>query len=145
LQNARQVPGFENLLKPKTYHMLTEAASSGPIVVLLGGNSVYAALTVRAREGVEHILLPGLNDKLLDKMVVVLNRATKAARGGADANTRVEDVLEESTERFGRPRPAPQTATYETLLDDMWKLIAHPILDFLGLLSVWTLVASCTI
>ena len=145
LQNARQVPGFENLLKSKTYHMLTEAASSGPIVVLLGGNSVYAALTVRAREGVEYILLPGLNDKLLDKMVVVLNRATKAARGGADANTRVEDVLEESTERFGRPRPAPQTATYETLLDDMWKVIAHPILDFLGLLSVRTLVASCII
>ncbi|KAF8951200.1 CHAT domain-containing protein [Flammula alnicola] len=64
LAKARQQPGFENFLKPKTYEMLMEASVGGPIVILLGNNSIYAALIVRN-----------------SGMVAGLNKASKTARG----------------------------------------------------------------
>ncbi|KAJ3505773.1 hypothetical protein NLJ89_g7243 [Agrocybe chaxingu] len=122
LNQARKVPGFETLLKPKTPEMLFRAAADGPVVVLMGMSSMYAALVVR-QNGVETVFLKGLVDGILAKLILGLNGATNAARGMA------RDV---GTERYVRRN---RGALYETLLASLWQLIIKPIFDFMGLTS----------
>ncbi|CAA7269202.1 unnamed protein product [Cyclocybe aegerita] len=124
LAEAREVPGFEGLLKPKTAEELLRAATEGPVVVLLGMESMYAALVVRTK-GAEAIFLKGIVNGVMERLVVGLNGATKAARGGE------RDV---DTDRYGRPRRVA-TPPYEALLASLWKMIVKPIFDFMGLTS----------
>ncbi|KDR74355.1 hypothetical protein GALMADRAFT_250222 [Galerina marginata CBS 339.88] len=133
LSKARNVPGFENLLMPKNHEMLIEASSAGPIIVLLGIHSTYAALIVRP-SGVDSVFLPDLTDEAIEKLVVGLNRASQSAR------SILQDQLEGgesevNSARYGRPRKSPQMPSYETFLDAMWKLIVKPVFEFMGLLE----------
>ncbi|CAA7264414.1 unnamed protein product [Cyclocybe aegerita] len=124
LNQARKIPGFERLLKPKTPEMLFRAAAEGPVVVLMGMSSMYAALVVR-QNGAEAVFLKGLVDGVLEKLVLGLNGATN------DTSRVARDV---DTERYVR-RSRGATPLYETLLASLWQLIVKPVFDFMGLTS----------
>ena len=136
LAKARKVPGFENLLVPKTYDMLMEASCRGPVVILVGSDSTYAALVVRVT-GVDSVFLPALTDAALEKMIVGLNQATKASRGIIQSEGYAKEP-NESMDRYGKPRTAALTPVYENLLGGMWKVVVKPIFEQLGYLSVST-------
>ena len=135
LNKARMVPGFENLLMPKTYDMLMKASGKGPIVVLLGNDSTYAALVVRVT-GVDPVFLPALTDVSLEKMIIGLNRAAKNSRSIIQSGGEPEEP-NECEDRYGGMRTT-QVPVYEHLLSGLWKVIVKPIFEHMGYLSVST-------
>lgn len=134
LTRARRIPGFENLLMPKTYDALMEASCGGPVVVLVGSDSTYAALTVRVT-GVDSVFLPALTDATLEEMIVGLNRATKASKHIIRSEGK-EKEHNETVDRYGMLRVATQIPVYEHLLGGMWKVVVKPIFEHMGYLSV---------
>ncbi|KAF8960262.1 CHAT domain-containing protein [Flammula alnicola] len=136
LAQARKLPGFENFLKPKTYEMLMEASVGGPIVILLGNNSIYAALIVRP-SGVHSVFLKDLTDEGLEKMVAGLNKASKTARGVILETQETEEPLDldADLEKYDRAMQKAKAASYETILERSWKLIVKPIFELMGFLS----------
>ncbi|KAF4616033.1 hypothetical protein D9613_011377 [Agrocybe pediades] len=126
VSEARTIPGFKNFLRPKSYEMLMQASSTdGPIVILLGSNSIYAALVVQPT-GVDHVFLPGVTDDVLDRLALGFNRACQSARS----------ILQEdeSVERFGKRRRKAMP-DYNVLLQSIWELVVKPVFDFLSYLS----------
>ncbi|PPQ95851.1 hypothetical protein CVT26_015981 [Gymnopilus dilepis] len=132
LGRARQVPGFEKLLMPKGYEELLQASAGGPVVVLLGNDSTYAALVVRPT-GVDAVWLTDLTEAAMEKFIVSLNRASKDARSVMTENRKEgEDGHEE---RKMGPMKSALMPSYEAYLSGLWKFIAKPVLEILGLLK----------
>ncbi|KAF8905820.1 CHAT domain-containing protein [Gymnopilus junonius] len=131
LSRARSVPGFENLLMPKSYEALLHASSGGPVVVLMGNNSTYAALVVRP-SGVDTVFLPDLTDQVIGKLIVELNRDSRYARSAVvkdqTRNAGVDD------ERYLGSRKSP-LHLFEIYLDKLWKFIVKPVFEFMGILT----------
>ncbi|KAF9545342.1 hypothetical protein CPC08DRAFT_649392 [Agrocybe pediades] len=102
------------------------SSTDGPIVILLGSNSIYAALVVHP-SGVDHVFLPGVTDDVLDRLALGFNRACQSARS----------ILQEdeSVERFGKRRRKAMP-DYNVLLQSIWELVVKPVFDFLSYLSV---------
>lgn len=126
VKKARDIPGFENFLRPKTHDILMQASSGGPIVVLLGTKSIYAALIVQPA-GIDHVFLPEVTDEQLDALVVRFNKAYHTARSMSRE--------EEPADRYGRPK-RKTSQDYDILLVKLWKLIVQPVFHSLGLLMV---------
>ena len=134
LRDARQIPGFENFLKPKAYDELVSAASEGPVIILVGSDSTYAAVTLQT-SGVDAVFLPGLRSRVLDQLIVGLNRAMGGARLAIQQGVEVAHGIEDETERAIKTKSA-EPQTYDALLKEIWKLIVKPIFDSLGFTSV---------
>lgn len=136
IAKVRSIKGFENFLKPKTYDKLLTAASEGPVIVLVGVDSLYAAVILQ-RSGLSSVLLPDLKESVLDKLIVGLNRVAGAVRRaisqGSDYNPETEDESERALKKKSSNSPPP---SYEGLLNEMWKLIVKPIFAALGFFSV---------
>ncbi|KIM42751.1 hypothetical protein M413DRAFT_444422 [Hebeloma cylindrosporum] len=131
LDEARQIPGFENLLKPKGYEDLLQASVGGPVIVLMGTNSAYAALVITTK-GVNSVFLPDLTSVALENLTRGLNQANTSARGSIQEQA---DDGGSGAERAGRPKGAPRGPSYESFLGGLWNLIVKPIFEFIGLLS----------
>ncbi|KAF9530975.1 CHAT domain-containing protein [Crepidotus variabilis] len=132
LADARRVPGSEKLLMPKTYDQLLEAAEAGPVVMLIGSDSTYAALIIR-RNGVDSIFLDKLTETVLDGMITGLNKATNAARGAMmdDHLTEIHEGSEGGDSEEGRgvkKKVAAKPPTYVDFLEQMWHTIVWPIM-----------------
>jgi len=131
LSKARKIPGFENLLRPKPHEDLLQASVGGPVIVLMGNESTYAALVVTTK-GVDSVFLSDLTNIALKNLTGGLNRANASARG--IVREQIDDGGPEE-ERGGRPRITPQVPSYESLLGGLWDLIVKPIFEFMGFLS----------
>ena len=130
LSQARKIPGFENLLRPKGYEKLLQASVGGPVIVLMGTQSTYAALVITPK-GVNSVFLPTLTSIHLEKLSRGLNRANSLARGSIQQ--RIDDgEPEEGRAVMPKGRSVP---FYESLLRGLWDLVVKPILEFMGLLS----------
>ena len=57
VQDVRKVKGFEDFLKRRPFSVLKEAASAGPVVILIVGSFHADALIVRANEPIQRIPL----------------------------------------------------------------------------------------
>jgi len=66
LLDARRIPDFENFLKPKAYDELLAAASEGPVIVLVGTDPTYDAVTLQI-SGVDAVFLPGLRSRIINR------------------------------------------------------------------------------
>jgi hypothetical protein len=130
LSKARMIPGFENLLQSKGYEDLLQASVGGPVIVLMGTNSTYAALVITVK-GVNSVFLPDLTSISLEKLTRGLNRANSLARGSVQQQ--VEDG--ESDEGRGIRPKGVSVPFYEGFLRGLWNLIVKPIFEFMGLLS----------
>ena len=134
LLDVRRIPGFENFLKPKAYDELLAAASEGPVIVLVGTDPTYAAVTLQT-SGVDAVFLPGLRSRILDQLIVGLNRATGGARLATQHGVEFANGIEDETERAIKTKTA-EPQTYGALLKEIWNLIVKPIFDSLGFTSV---------
>jgi len=131
LSEARAIPGFENLLGPKRHEDLLQASVGGPVIVLMGDNSTYAALVITTR-GVNTVFLPDLTSITLENLTRGLNQANTFARGSV--REQVDDGEPEG-DRGGRPKGMTQVPSYEYFLGGLWDLVVKPIFGFMGLLS----------
>jgi hypothetical protein len=129
LSKARKIPGFENLLRPKRHEDLLQASVGGPVIVLMGTNSTYAALVITTK-GVNSVFLPDLTSNSLEKLTRGLNQANSLARGTVQ---QVGDG-EPEERRGGRPK-GMSVPSYESFLRGLWDLVVKPIFEFMGLLS----------
>ena len=130
LSEARKIPGFENLLRPKGYEDLLQASVGGPVIVLMGTNSTYAALVITTK-GVNSVFLPDLTSFALEKMTRGLNLANTSARRSIQEQV---DDCEPEEGRGGRPK-CMSVPSYESFLRGLWNLVVKPIFEFMGLLS----------
>ena len=130
LSKARKIPGFENLLQPKGYEDLLQASVGGPVIVLMGINSTYAALVITAK-GVNSVFLPNLTSIYLEKLTKGFNQANSLAR--SSVQQQIDDVEPEEG-RAIRPN-GMSVPYYESFLRGLWNLVVKPIFEFMGLLS----------
>ena len=130
LSKARKIPGFENLLQPKGYEDLLQASVGGPVIVLMGTNSTYAALVITVK-GVNSVFLPDLTSISLEKLTKGLKQANSLARGSFQLQV---DTGETEEGRGTRPKGI-SVPFYESFLRGLWDLIVMPIFEFMGLLS----------
>ena len=130
LSKARKIPGFENLLQPKGYEDLLQASVGGPVIVLMGTDTTYAALVITAK-GVNSVFLPDLTSISLEKLTKGLKQANSLARGSVQLQA---DSGETEDGRGTRPK-GMSVPFYESFLRGLWDLIVKPIFEFMGLLS----------
>ena len=130
LSNARKIPGFENLLRPKGYEDLLQASVGGPVIVLMGINSTYAALVITAK-GVNSVFLPDLTSISLEKLTRGLNQANSLVRGS------IQQQADDGKPDDGRGiMPIGMSVpSYESFLRGLWNLVVKPIFEFMGFLS----------
>ncbi|CAE6452856.1 unnamed protein product, partial [Rhizoctonia solani] len=120
LSKARQLPGFENFLKPTKADGLIRAARYGPIVVINCDTDRSDALLIQpGHDQVTHIPLPGFT---LDKAQRVRRRLDLAVRGKQpmERGDRRPVIHQESQDDFG------------SMLATLWYDIVKPVLDYLG-------------
>ena len=128
MDQVRDIPGFKDFLRPKTYDILMKVASEGPVVVLIGNSSTYAAVLIR-QSGIDAIYLSTLTENVLENLLIRLQQANRASRS----------ILQEEDyeERGGKPKcSARSLPPYAKMLGGLWQHIAKPILNRLGATSV---------
>jgi tetratricopeptide (TPR) repeat protein len=121
VEKAREVPGFEDFLRPKRLRQLCSAADSGPIVVINVHRSRCDALALMAGlDEVMHIPLARFSYEKAQEMHRSLNRLLSAA------HVRARDTR-------AMKRVATTTGTgFPTILSDLWSYVAKPVLDGLA-------------
>ncbi|KAB5589202.1 hypothetical protein CTheo_7360 [Ceratobasidium theobromae] len=127
IEEAREIPGFEDFLRPRRFSRLIQVARVGYLVVINIHTSRCDALVLLPNnDKVTHIPLPNLShDKLIN------------ARAQMELSLRVEGVRERG--EFRRPvRPAKHEQYedyFESVLAGLWQDIVKPILDSLGFME----------
>jgi hypothetical protein len=131
VDQVRSIPGFKDFLRPKTYDTLMKVSSEGPVVVLIGNSSTYAALLIRP-SGIDAIYLSTLTEKVLENLSIGIQQANRASRSILQKEEYVP-----GQERAGKPKNSARSLPpYEKMLGGLWQHIAKPVLDRLGATSV---------
>lgn len=124
ISQARQLPSFEDFLKPKKAAELTSAARTGPIIVINFLNrgsscSPCDALVVQpGNPDIAHVALSAFDPQAVAN---ILSRFDAALIRGR------------LTERGVSKLPAPgQMSELEHVLAMLWRNIVKPVIDFLG-------------
>jgi hypothetical protein len=132
------VPGFEDFLQPKSFASLQQAAVSGPIIILLAGNSAYSALIVKSSENAKHVELPALKLQILEHYAylprALLGRTfnvkdfLEGHRLDEDSNlgTRLKMTQEDHVNM------SPDDL-FRRVLEDNWQTIVKPVFEVLDL------------
>lgn len=130
VDQVRAIPGFKDFLLPKTYDILMKVASEGPVVVLIGNSSTYAALLIR-QSGIDAIYLSTLTENVLENLLIGIQQANRASR----SILQQEEYVSEQ-ERGGKPKfSARSLPAYAKMLGGLWQHIAKPVLERLGATS----------
>ncbi|KAG8714454.1 hypothetical protein FRC11_008406 [Ceratobasidium sp. 423] len=118
---VRQLPGFENFLKPKKAAELIAAASTGPIVIINSYDCCNCnALIVRPGEpNIVHIELPSFTCQRASELSALIGASLTRSK-----------IVERGSKR--RPVLSDITSDFEQVLGILWEDIAKPILDNLG-------------
>ncbi|CAE7230857.1 unnamed protein product [Rhizoctonia solani] len=123
LDQARQLPGFEDFLQPVKANKLVRAARNGPIVVINSHIDRCDALFILPGHGdVGHLHLPNFTEK-------------KAQNARSNLQILLNDMR--LAER-GVRRPLGQSAdndNFSSVLSTLWSDIVQPVLDYLGYLG----------
>ncbi|CAE6465629.1 unnamed protein product [Rhizoctonia solani] len=120
LSQVRQIPGFENFLKPKQADELVSAARTGPVVVV----NIYEprgrcdALILRpGTTDIAHVELPNFTSQTAANVRSVFS--SSIVRG-------------DLAERGVRKKPIQdQEPSFEDVLTVLWNTIVKPVLDYL--------------
>ncbi|KAJ7245071.1 CHAT domain-containing protein [Mycena rebaudengoi] len=139
IEAVRQLPNFEDFMQHKKISALSQAAVSGPIIILITRSSICYALIVTQREPVQCILLSQVNTetgKFLASLSLALSRSNiKAAEllaENAYRNELIDSKVHELQGRlFGGPEGLMDVTSddiFENLLAELWTSIKtnHP-------------------
>ncbi|WP_433723733.1 CHAT domain-containing protein [Nocardia sp. CA-129566] len=113
VDRIRARAGLAEFLRPPIIDRLRRQAVEGPVVIVYADVARGGALIV-TEVGVDHLLLPGLSSDAVFEQVIALSHALHAVEG---------DFL---------GRAAAQSAIL-TVLDWLWRRVAEPILERLGI------------
>ena len=150
---ARRVEGFHNFLRPKKLVDLQKAASNGPVVILIAGNTASSALIVMP-SGVEHILLPDLTRadvkvlarslqtalsldmysfmKTLKAPLKTLVTKSQAYRRISDLSVHSDGRAYNTKRRAKRPSEEPDDV-FRDILAIIWTCVVKPVIQYLAL------------
>ncbi|CAE6465336.1 unnamed protein product [Rhizoctonia solani] len=119
LAQARQLPGFEDFLRPIKASGLIRAAQNGPIVVINSHETCCDALLILpGRNNIGHLRLPNFS-----------NRKAQRARFEMEKSLRRKRLKERGVKLMWEPL---YTDRIGSVLETLWYNIVHPVLDFLG-------------
>ncbi|KAF9072197.1 hypothetical protein BDP27DRAFT_1418350 [Rhodocollybia butyracea] len=136
LQQARSLPGFHDLLLPKSYNQLSEASANGPVIVLFKDNVALSNCNVIIIKSPgsrpEHFVLSGISAYGLKKELE--NFTTRQVHALTPIIRDQEDTA------VARLKPLIKQQTSETqhekFLAKLWVQIVKPIVDHLGFKDV---------
>ncbi|KAH7325429.1 CHAT domain-containing protein [Rhizoctonia solani] len=121
LSQVRQLPGFENFLRPKAANELVNAARSGPVVIINVHMTRSDALVILpGKSDIHHIELPKLTYK--GASVARVEMELSLGRGGVTDRTERRPIQSKSDQQQG----------FRQTLEMLWEAVAKPVLDFLG-------------
>lgn len=120
IAQTRSLPGFERFMLPERFQALSEAASQGPVVVLLANDITCQAVVMENPETVHQVHLPDISLQQLrtlsQAMAMAVRHGRKFLRDRAMKQKRVTN---------GR--------NAEELLAELWRKIIQVIVDALQL------------
>lgn len=137
LTRIRREPGFADFLRPASFAGLAEAASEGPVVLVVEAERRCDALVLR--DGAVRVVpLPGLTrSELIDRVrafLVALAECTGSASAPAESVPAPADPGKAGALALDRQRRrAAARRTLTDTLDWLWRVVAGPVLDALGL------------
>lgn len=121
LQRARCLPGLERFLLHNAYDTLRQAASKGPVIVLVPGRHNSQVIVVdNSKDAAESVLLPGVSSDVLAKMAFTLKIDN------------VNRQTETSSRAIRQNRGQGQHRLAE-VLQDLWYKVIFPIIQHLGI------------
>lgn len=147
VEQVRELPGFEEFLRPPRLEALLPAAANGPVVIVNVSRWRCDALIVTTG-GVEVCPLPGLTNtdveqRALDYLNVlhaaenamaVLVEARDRFDGGANSPEAFRDYTA-ARETFARAQESVETGL-ANVAEWMWDCVAEPVLDLLSIKDV---------
>ncbi|KAJ7207919.1 hypothetical protein GGX14DRAFT_543496 [Mycena pura] len=132
INSVRHLPGFEDFMWSKCMAALRGAAVQGPVVVLLSGESSGHALVLTISGEVQHVHLPSMSKKFL-QLIGEKMQALKDGRCPDDSDLGPLPAPTSSYQLPGRMRQNSPDDTFIMVLAILWKQIAHPVIEVLGL------------
>ncbi|CAE7083023.1 unnamed protein product [Rhizoctonia solani] len=116
LGRVRNLPGFQEFLRPKRASDLLRAAQTGPIVIInVSGRRSDALLLIPGRSDIAHLPFPKLSKQVIRDICDAVNKSLEIS------NTRHEPLTGDNP-----------NDPLENALGSLWTLIVKPVLDFLG-------------
>ncbi|GAA2717012.1 MULTISPECIES: CHAT domain-containing protein [Streptomyces] len=119
LVRIRQLPGFDDFLRPPALPQLLDAAAGGPVVVVNVSQYGSHAVLLTARSGIEVLPLPGLTPRTALTLTGAFISAVDDAYG-----------------KEGPQRAVAATHMLMLILRRLWDTVAAPVLHRLGLRTV---------
>ncbi|KAJ7478768.1 tetratricopeptide repeat-containing protein [Mycena galericulata] len=140
---VRKVPGFKDFLQPKTIASLSQAAASGPVIILLASGSACSALIVNSTEGVQHVPLPRLEIRTVEHYYADLPHALSGKTFNFNHFLEAHRCEEPSTQpsdlearlygaREGHLNMSPNHV-FGKVLAEIWQEIVKPVFKVLKL------------
>jgi tetratricopeptide (TPR) repeat protein len=128
VREIRALPGLDRFMFGETHDTLCGAASTHPVIVLVGARGYFYALILTASLPSGHVLLPlNLTDRDLD--ILLHTAGSTRARHAAIASESIIFQGERGMHKTKRTNSTPLDQQLETL----WHKIVRPILEHLGL------------
>lgn len=122
IDQVRRMPGLEHFLRPQPFAALSQAASKGPIVILLAVTDTCEAIVLaNSWSPAKHILFTGISTKYL----VQLGESMRDARLGYRLGTLDNRGIRVSDLKAGQSK--------DDILTTLWRRVVKPIVDVLGL------------
>ncbi|KAG8753409.1 hypothetical protein FRC11_007449, partial [Ceratobasidium sp. 423] len=126
LNNIRQLPGFDDFLRPNAASVLMQAALTGPVVLINVHESRCDAL----------IVLPGKSEVTHTPLPNFSYKAATEARAQLERSLSHHGIRERrEVRRPIKPELAEEADSFKRVLVVLWEGIAKPVLESLGYLT----------
>jgi hypothetical protein len=124
VKEARMLPGTHNFLANASYTNLAKAARRGPVTVLLAGPAGSWAIIIRDPDSNPDLVkLVGVTESWLKSVSATFRTGVLRRRDVVDSRMRGMRMIETEVSWEGEET---------TLLEDLWVMIAKPIVEQLG-------------
>ncbi|KAJ7120805.1 CHAT domain-containing protein [Mycena epipterygia] len=145
INSVRILPGFEDFLKPRNIVALRQAAASGPVIILIAGESASSALVVTSSADVQCVHLAEINLSTIRFYAEVfrsLSNSTfdinelldnRSPRGDAGDWSELTTRLFGEREAWFKLGPGVDDVAFCILLEHLWKQIVKPVFNCLNL------------
>ncbi|KAJ3512938.1 hypothetical protein NLJ89_g3235 [Agrocybe chaxingu] len=132
LNEARTLPGFENLMKGKEYAGFAAASNNGPIAVLNISTYRCDAIVMVSDRYPVNLPLEDFSLEQAENLRVLMYKALKESKRMQRGEQNVSDEI-----RFGRSRrtntDSDADAIFRYILKELWVKVVQPVIDCLGI------------
>ncbi|KAJ7478248.1 CHAT domain-containing protein [Mycena latifolia] len=138
----RDVPGFQNFLRPKPLEELRKAAKDGPVVMLVISKKSCHALIVTSNRNVQCVELTELSPEYVATLASTMRSIT---RGQSIDEAELRDTKPGSNTRLAmtQERNMEPEDALRLVLQRLWEWVVKPVVDSLKL-TVSTLFSRCS-